>query len=395
MWVPENLEQLEQAVTSGTLEEKHDFDAKRELPSSNKELAKDIAAMTTDGGLLVYGVAEDENGQPRILSPIELSGVAERIDQVAQHSLSGHPRIEFVHLRIPDDEARGYLIVVVPASPEAPHQVTVGNDRRFYGRNDTGNRRLSEEEIARLYERRRDQRADRDTLLQECIARSPFGPPGDEHGFLQAFAQPVPPDDHLWAKAIEARGGEELLLKELRDAVASAANPVRWGGGSINSVANWTRRGADAWSLDTASIVRDDNNPTYAVRADLRMDGKGYLFYGGAADTRDSMLVVYETGIALNLTQFLGMVGALYSAGGLFGPVDVGMAVTGVSGAISSHTLGERRFAGSPYGEASASRTERSDTRDLHERPREVAHALLARFFSATFGRDLDPLAED
>jgi hypothetical protein len=110
---------------------------------------------------------------------------------------------------------------------------------------------------------------------------------------------------------------------------------------------------------------------------------------------RDSRLVVYETGIALNLTQFLGMVGALYSAGGLFGPVDVGMAVTGVSGAISSHTLGERRFAGSPYGEESASRTERSDARELHERPREVAHALLGRFFSATFGRDLDPLAKD
>ncbi len=395
MWVPENLEQLEQAVTSGALEEKHDFDAKRELPSSNKELAKDIAAMTTDGGLLVYGVAEDENEQPRILSPIELSGAAERIDQVTQHSVSGNPRIEFVHLRIPDDEGRGYLSVVVPASPEAPHQVTVGNDRRFYGRNETGNCRLSEEEIARLYERRRNQRADRDKLLQECIVRSPFGSPSDEHGFLQAFAQPVPPDDQLWAKAVEARGGEELLLKELRDAVASAANPVRWGGGSIGSVANWTRRGADAWSLDTASMVRDDSNPTYAARADLRMDGKGYLFYGGAADMRNSMLVVYETGIALNLAQFLRVIGALYSAGGLYGPVDVGMAVTGVSGAISSHTLGERRFPGSPYGEENALRTERSNTRDLHERPREVAQALLGRFFSATFGRDLDPLAED
>ena len=395
MWIPESREQLEQAVTDGALEEKHDFDAKRELPSSNKELAKDIAAMTTDGGLLVYGVAEDEDGRPRILSPIELSGTAERIDQVAQHSLSGSARIEFVHLRIPDDEARGYLIVVVPASPEAPHQVTVGNDRRFYGRNETGNRRLSEEEIARLYERRRNQSANRDGLLKECIDRSPFGPPGDEHGFLQAFAQPVPPDDHLWAKAIEARGGEELLLRELRDAVASAATPIRWGGGSIDSAANWTRRGADVWSLDTASIVRDDSNPTSAARADLGMDGKSYLFYGGAADIRNSMLVVFETGIALNLAQFFGAVGALYNAGGLYGPVDVGMAVTGVSGAILSHTLGERRFPGSPYGEESASRTERSDTRDLHERPREIAHALLSRFFSATFGRDLDPLTED
>jgi len=350
--------------------------------------------MTTDGGLLVYGVGEDENGQPRVLSPIELAGAAERIDQVAQHSLSGNPRIEFVHLRIPDDQARGYLVAVVPASPEAPHQVTVGNDRRFYGRNDTGNRRLSEEEIARLYERRGNQRADRDELLRECIAQSPFGWLSDVHGFLQAFVQPVPLDDHLWVKAIEARGGEEPLLKELRDAVASAANPARWGGGSIGSAANWTRRGADVWSLDTTSMVRDDSNPTSIARADLRMDGTGYLFYGGAADMRDSKLVVYETGIALNLAQFLGVAGALYVAGGLYGPVDVGMAVTGISGAISSHTLGERRFAGSPYGEDRATRTERSDTRELCERPSEVAQALLGRFFSATYGRDLDPLAE-
>jgi hypothetical protein len=395
MWVPGNLEQLEQAVTSGALEEKHDFDAKRELPTSNKELAKDIAAMTTDGGLLVYGIAEDDNGQPRVLQPIELSGAAERIDQVAQHSLSGTPKIEFVHLRTPEDGGRGYLVVVVPPSPEAPHQVTVGNDRRFYGRNDTGNRRLSEEEIARLYERRRMQSVDREEILQECVARSPFGSAGAEHGFLQAFVQPVPPDDDLWARAVDARDAEDALLKELRDAVASAAGAARWGGASIGSAVNWTRRGADAWTLDTAVTYGESNDPTIAARADLSMDGRGYLFYGGAADTRESKLIVYERGIALNLAQFLGLAGALYHAGGLYGPVDVGMAVTGISGAISSFTLGDRFLVGTPYGEEFASRTERSDARELHEQPGEVSQRLLGRFFNATFGRDFNPLYEN
>lgn len=395
MWIPVDLQQLKDAVESGALEEKHDFDAKRQLPSSNKELAKDIAAMTTDGGLLAYGVAEDANGHPRVLEPIELSGAAERIDQVAQHSISGTPKIEFIHLRIPEDEGSGYLIVVVPASPEAPHQVTVDNDRRFYGRNDTGNRRLTEEEIARLYERRYRQGVDREELLRECIERSPFGLPDAEHGFLQAFVQPVPPDDNLWTQAVAARSNEEILLKDLRDAVASVAGSARWGGGSIGSAINWTRRGADAWSLDTASTYGESNDPAIAARADLSMDGKGYLFYGGAADTRESKLIVYERGIAINLAQFFGLAGALYHAGGLYGPVDVGMAITGLGGAISSYTFGDRFFRGSPYGEEIASRTERSNTRDLHEHPQDVSQKLLSRFFSATLGREFNPLLED
>jgi hypothetical protein len=53
MWQPKSIKEFENAVTSGLLEERHDFDAKRQLPESGKELAKDIAAMTTDGGCLV------------------------------------------------------------------------------------------------------------------------------------------------------------------------------------------------------------------------------------------------------------------------------------------------------------------------------------------------------
>ena len=131
MWQPKTVEEFESAVTAGVLEERHDFDAKRQLPESGKELAKDIAAMTTDGGCLVYGVGEDDNSQPRLLAPFQLANARERIDQVAQQSISPNPRIAFIPLRCADDPAREYLIAVIPPSPLAPHQVTVGNDRRF------------------------------------------------------------------------------------------------------------------------------------------------------------------------------------------------------------------------------------------------------------------------
>ena len=57
--------------------------------------------------------------------------IAERIDQVAQHSITGDPKIEFVTLRTTGDPGLGYLIAPIPPSPLAPHQVTVGNDRCF------------------------------------------------------------------------------------------------------------------------------------------------------------------------------------------------------------------------------------------------------------------------
>ena len=48
----------------GELVETASFDAKSQLPAKGKfiDLAVDVAAMTSDGGTLLYGVAE--NGDP-------------------------------------------------------------------------------------------------------------------------------------------------------------------------------------------------------------------------------------------------------------------------------------------------------------------------------------------
>jgi hypothetical protein len=400
MWVPDDLDVLISAAENGVLDERHDFDAKRQLPTSGKELAKDIAAMTTDGGSLVYGIGEDSEGRPRVPTPIELNGAAERIDQVAQNSIAPIPKLRFVRLRTPEDGSRGYLLVVIPASPEAPHQVTVGDDRRFYGRSDTGNRRLSEEEIARLYERRAARSRSRDALLDECVTSSPFGePPAGELGFMHAFVRPAVPEEDLWERGIEARGEEKILLAELRETAASAAR-AQWGGTQLAGALNWRRHSDNTWSL--ASVTRhggEEVDPRHAVRADLDMAGNASLFYGAAAERIErngsAVFALFEKGLVLTLAQFLGLTGGLYAAAGFYGPVDVGMAVTGIAGAISAHSLGDLRFPGSPYGGRSARRTRRCDARELHENPRDMARFLTGRLFSALAGYDFDPLAED
>lgn len=58
---------LDQAAANGTLEETHYLDLKRELPtgtSAIKDIAKDIAAFSEDGGLTIIGV--DEETSPRV-----------------------------------------------------------------------------------------------------------------------------------------------------------------------------------------------------------------------------------------------------------------------------------------------------------------------------------------
>jgi hypothetical protein len=400
MWEPENVKQFETTVGEGALGERHDFDAKRQLPKSNKELAKDIAAMTTDGGQLVYGVGEDENGQPRLLKPFKLDGAAERIDQVAQNSVSGNPRLYFHSLEREDEPGMGYLIVTIPASPLAPHQVKVDGDRRFYGRCDTGNCRLSEEEVARLYERRQRQDVDREKLLAECIDSSPIGPPeAGKEGFLQAFAQPAVRDDDLWDRAVASYGDEDQLLAELRAATGSIAS--RGWGANLGRVLNWRRRGADKWSLSQALQGKnpDKLDRDCWIDADLSMDGRCYLFYGGAGQIRspgygEPVFYLYERGIALNLAQFLAMVGVLYRAGDQWGPIDVGMAVTGIRGAVSAEFSGHR-LGSQSYGDEQALRTKRVDVRELQEDPVRITLELLDRLLRAASGGTVwDPFSD-
>jgi hypothetical protein len=42
MWQRNNTAEFERAVSDGVLQERHDFDVKRELPNSGKELARTL-----------------------------------------------------------------------------------------------------------------------------------------------------------------------------------------------------------------------------------------------------------------------------------------------------------------------------------------------------------------
>ncbi len=95
MWIPESEGEILAAIEAGALTEIATFDAKATLPAKgkSKNLAKDVAAMGSDGGTLLYGVGEDENGRPTVPQPFRLAGARERVDQIVQTCISESPDV--------------------------------------------------------------------------------------------------------------------------------------------------------------------------------------------------------------------------------------------------------------------------------------------------------------
>jgi hypothetical protein len=395
VWIPGSAHELEAAASAGELVGTSTFDGKGALatPTDTVSIAIDVAAMSTDGGVLVYGLAEDDDGRLTVLQPFELAGVRERIDQIVQTSITEPPIIDIRPLVL-DDPTKGYVAVVVPQSARAPHQVTAGGDLRYYGRGPKGNRILTEGEIARLYARRSEWERGAAELLEEAIARSPSPMQGwDERaGYMHAIARPLAPDDGILDRA----GGGDLaalfhggpLTTEMSASHASHIEP------SISHANYMSRRGNLGWTISTVDedVARQVRTARSTAHLELDHDGVGYLFMGRAAELWQEHLVLFESVIACNLAEFLAAMGGIYDRAGYFGYVDVGVAVLNIEGAHSS-LLGEEGLTFNPitYKAADHRRTERVGASELHGAPQEVARRLLSRLFEAMAGDAVDP----
>lgn len=103
----------------GVVSESAELDFKSSL-GSNEELAKDVAAMTVDSGVIVIGIAET-NGLASSITPIALTGAAERIQQVVDSRIRPAPPVELEVLRQAPTDTEGLIVIEVSASRFAPH----------------------------------------------------------------------------------------------------------------------------------------------------------------------------------------------------------------------------------------------------------------------------------
>ena len=397
MWIPKSAAEVEEAARRGDLEETHTFDAKAALPPSKKnhDVAVDVSAMTVDGGSLVYGLGEDKDKRLTVLSPIDLKGAPERVAQIVDASISEPPFIQVETLPLDEDPSKGYLLVIVPQSARAPHQVTTDDDLRYYGRGAKGNRILSEGDVAALYARRERWEVDRERLLTAELEKAPEADP--KLGYVVAFARPVAPDDSMVERV--ASSSEEitdLLTRGARswgnvrqDREGRSYDP------DLRNATNAWRRGAAGWTVSTLH-EDDDDAPEYTAKIDLDFDGTGHFFCGRIADTDTTRtppkLVLFETILAGNLASFFAAMGALFEAAGYVGHVDVGMVVTGVEGAAPyglHHGWHDTTFTGPTPG-----RTARVSAAELTDNPKGIALRLTRRLLDATRGTSFTPFEE-
>jgi len=404
MWVPESAEELERAVTAGALSETEVFDAKAAMPDprGNADLAWDVAAMSTDGGVLLYGVGEDADGRPTVLCPIELKSQRERVDQIVRTSLAEVPYIDVRELPLEHDPSRGYLLIVVPPSARAPHQVIVKGkyQHRFYGRGPTGNRVLSEGDIARLYERRQRAEVDREELLREILRFAPEQTPSADRAHLHAFARPVFPDQALWRRA-RRDGGDQEVVAALADAARRGAATGGYDPDLRTLGGRWQRQGADAGRAEVREPRRGplpqgsrrlDIGEAVELRCDVNIDGRGQLFCRRAAERGpaswgSSRLLLIEQVTAGNLASFFAVMAALYARADYFGSVDVGLLLTGLEGAVP---LGASSGNPTVYNAAAYSRHDRYAAGALSD-AQGVAMDLLGALFEMLWGEGYSP----
>lgn len=314
MWIPRSEQEIMAVIEAGSLVETATFDAKQALPAKgkSKDLAIDVAAMANDGGILLYGIGEDEHGRPTVPNPIGLSGAAERVDQIVRSSISEPPTIELHSIPAEAHPGVGYLVLAVPPSARAPHMVIVGEENRYYGRSATGNVRLTEGEVARLYQRRQRWEIDREALLEEAIDRAPMEP-HEDFAYLHLVARPLVPGEDVLDRA----RGDTHLGQFLNGLISDALGSDVFKPKSISELYPDLSRVSDfrpsprGWL--TAQGFEEDwqrlEGPRRTLFLEIGLDGSGYLFCGSVAEKHDGRFLIYEDQIAGLMVRFMSVLG--------------------------------------------------------------------------------------
>lgn len=394
MWQPKSEAEILQRIAHGDLEETHTLEFKSETGTNTKEIAKDICAMTIDGGVIIYGIAEDDGHRP-VSKPIQLSGQPERIDQIALSGIHEPPTITVTPVRTNKDQDRGYLVVNIPPSPRAPHMVTARGDNRYYGRGDKSVRRLGQSEVERLYQRRLQWEQDREALVIELIEAAPLKP-HDTFGFLHVVVKPLF-SDHLLLERVLGKTAEERR-DTLREIYAQVN--TREGFGQANHYPGVVRPTSDGLiAYLKAPPTSEKLVPESVLNIELFYDGSARLFYGGAAEHFEQYQgpIIFEFRIVDVLLRLLDLLAELYRRANNFGPIDLGLAVTGIQNGLSHACKADQwnRISLPRYRYRDYRMTTRTLGLEIQQRVEPTAKRMLDRFLQATTQGEYRPFDED
>lgn len=362
------------------------------------EFAKDAASMAVYGGTLVYGVAEDKKQRTFVPSPIELpQGIAQTLDHVVASRVDPRPYIMTHLLPLPDDESMGFIVVEIPASQDAPHQV----GGCYYGRSDTGVIRLSDVDVERLIRAREATEARLVREIAETRSRDLIPESERQVG-------------HFYLTAIPSRAPRDLFLRLVGDQQARSAL-VR---ASLELGDRLLAR--DRGQRAPTSVLRDLKSPGYGSGTgwleaweESSQEGKGqrlwidhdgavrYIYReatsdasgrsprslaaeraGGSASARPVAAGIYDAELFWLTHDLLAFVGELSDSAKYSGTWLLGVVLDRAKGCIShgyryAVETGRLFSAGNPFDKDEYTRTTQATLGELQDQTRAVAERLM------------------
>jgi hypothetical protein len=202
------------AAAAGVLDETHWVELKEAVPPSSKpanlELARDLASLSADGGVLIVGIADAKRAAGDVVGT-ELAGLETRIAQVASGRISPPLPVTIDVIAKPDEPGVGVVLVTAPASEGAPHMV----DGNYWGRDAHGKRVLSDDEVRRLLTDRQTRAAGFAERLRAAPAR--LDPPDlGERGRLYLQLEPAAAAPEPVSQLLDGRSVLEVVTPALR-----------------------------------------------------------------------------------------------------------------------------------------------------------------------------------
>jgi hypothetical protein len=378
------------------------LDFKRTI-GSNEELAKDIAAMTVNGGLLIYGVDEDESTCAATdLLPFPIAGVEEKLAQVTGTRISPAPAIQVRVIPSPDNPTVGVIAVEVPASSLAPHQANA----RFPCRRGTTTDYLEEREVERLYRQRRELSGPAPgpgQLLEEDFTSVLDGSqvePGT--CMVRLVVRPATNDASHPAGAWQgaALDGAIRRARERLGPRVGNISTLR----SFSALSTWQANGAEGWGSTNAYVSPNRIAPQSAndvlIGASLAYPAclSFHLFFGlrfSVAVPSVDILSARELDVLYELLAVLTLSGEYLSEVDGSAHLLVELGVSGFAEAwsqmaIGSSSTGDLEAAKLPGAPDTLTQAARTSAGDLRQAPEKVARTLLERWLPAFYVDDRD-----
>lgn len=391
MWTPTSEAEIIAAIDDALLAESHVLEIKRGLPEAKgdrSEIARGLASMALDGGAFLFGVEELKDEHSFRSAPMELNGGVEALEQIAELRIEPPLTIRVQEIPSASDPSKGYLYVIVDASPLAPHMV----DGVYYGRGEKRRRRLGDAEVVRLHRARVTAQESIREMLESDIQADPVPPALRRRGHLFVVATPVSASPSMAESWVWDRTPLFEMMTTANRVVPSA-------------IAGWAPRPGMAHTLQArangqawTSVGTDEaTHESTSVDLEFREDGSIHIFVGRLTDeivdaltphaVLDGLAVAYvmrAIGWAVDVAQRSGYTGSWY----------LGVAGTGLKGAVaSSNTRNGLDYDGTVYSEERYMSTTQATRTEMMEQPGVVAGRLLGRFArSMKLGAHYGPL---